>query len=474
MNQQVIDFLKIKGVKVLQEEDIDDKFLKWRSWYRGKVDGFHDYYYYQGKKKVKTERLSLNMAQRVCQRWADLLLNEKVSYQADDEYTQEVIDRLLEQTNFRVRGNNLLEASYAMGGGFLIEYWDGKQTSLKYVTQDYAYPITYDSGRLTECAFCSEKVIDNERYVYLETHTLNDKDEYVIDNYLLAKGKNAQVLTEVDPLFYAEHSISPKVETHRKEPLFQMIRPNVANKDEFNSPFGTSVYNGATDILKSIDMIFDSYYKEFYLGKKRIFVPNGVTTFAVGYHGETVQAFDPNDEVFYSVPPVDGHENEIRESNMALRVGEYNTGLQTQLNLLSQAVGFGSEGFKWDQGSVHTATQIISQNSEMFRSIKKHELLLKGVVIGMIKGLLFIERQYTGDQKIDPETDITIDFDDSIIEDSAEVQRRALLEVNSGLIDAVEYFVQVYHYTDEQAEDFVNKMRARQPQPMTEPELEEE
>ena len=186
MDQQVIAYLKSKSLSVISNEDIATKMEVWQQWYKGCVDKFHKYKVYSGKKKLELDRKTLNLPVKVCQRWADLLLNEKVEINASDEYTQAKLNHLLKQVNFKVRGNNLLETAFAMGGGFLIQYWDGEKTNQKYITQEYMYPITYDSGRLTEAAFCSKKTIDGKTYVYLETH-LKDENTgaYVVDNALL-------------------------------------------------------------------------------------------------------------------------------------------------------------------------------------------------------------------------------------------------------------------------------------------------
>lgn len=464
MDQQVIEYLKSKSLKVI-EDNITEKMEVWQQWYKGSVDKFHKYKIYSGKKKLEMERKTLNLPAKVCQRWADLLLNEKVEINVADEYTQAKLNILLQQINFRVRGNNLLETAFALGGGFFIQYWDGKKTNQKYITQEYMYPITYDSGRLTEAAFSSKKVIDGETYVYLETHLKDPATGlYTVDNSLL-KSSNIKHgiggLQEVGPEFYAEHGILPKWETGSATPLFQMIRPNVANRESFNSPWGTSVYSGSLDVFASCDVTYDSLYKEFLLGKQRIFVTDGVANINYVKNGDdvdTVEVFDPNDEVFYRIPEQEDGVPPIQPVAPALRVGDHAAALQTQLNILSQSVGFGSNGFKWDDAGVSTATQIISQNSDLFRTLKKHEALLRDSLIDMAKGLLYVEAVFAGDNAIRLDADISVDFDDSIIEDTAEIKRQALMELNVGLISKAEYYRQVYKLTDEQALEYEAKM----------------
>lgn len=455
MNKAVIDFLKTKSISVIEYENIDAKMKVWKQWYRGKVDGFHHYKVYQGKKSLYRDRLSLNMPARVCQDWADLLLNEKVEVNCDDKNTQKAVDRLLKQVNFYVRGNNLIETSFAIGGGFFIQYWDGAKTNQKYITQEYCCPITYDSGRLTESAFASSKTIDGKNYTYIETHTLDPNGFYVIDNFICKETKNG--LAEMNSEFYEKHKLLQKIETKSKIPSFQQIRPNIANRDVFDSPYGTSVLSGATDCFKAADLCFDAYYKEILLGKKRIFVKDDVSAFNINDKGEQVRVFDPNDEVFYSVPEYE-NEKPIVESNMDLRIQELDAALQTQLNLISQNCGFGANGYKWENASVSTATQIISENSKMFRTLKKHELLLNDAIINMTKSLLYYEKEFGNDNSINLDTEITVNFDDSIIEDTSEIKRQALTDFNVGLISQSEYFRQVYKLNDKQAKAFAKQM----------------
>ena len=468
MNNQIVNYLRGKGITVIGE-NIDEKLEIWEQWYMGKVDHFHSYKIYEGKKKLNQTRRTLNMAARVCQDWADLLLNEKVELSASDKYTEDVLHRLLEQVNFYVKGNNLIEAAFAKGGGFLIQYWDGEKVNQKYITQDMYYPISYDSGKVTEAAFASNVMFKGQSYIYLETHMIDDNGLYVIENAVLKDSNNG--LAEM-PELYDELKLEQYIYTGSRTPTFQQIRPNIANKDRFDSPYGTSVFAGATDVLEGVDIVYDAYVKEILLGRKRIFARDSVTNVHITENGDTIKVFDPSDEIFYLLP---GNEDNptappIIESNTQLRVAELDTAMQTQLNLLSQSCGFGANGYKWDSGNVSTATQVISENSKMFRTLHKHESVLRTAIIDMAHSLLNFEAMYNNDKRIDADATITVDFDDSIIEDTAEKKRQAMLEFNTGLIDAIEYYKQIYKLDDEQAVRFYNEMLARKPEIEEEPE----
>lgn len=468
MDTQIVNYLRGKGITVIGE-NIEEKLDIWDQWYRGHVDKFHQYKIYEGKRNIQKTRRTLNMAARVCQDWADLLLNEKVELSASDEYTEEVLHRLLDQVNFYVKGNNLIEAAFAKGGGFLIQYWDGKKVNQKYITQDMYYPISFDSGKVTEAAFASKITVKGQEYTYLETHTIGEDGCYQIENQILKSTNNS--LSEV-PDMYDTLALDQYIYTGSPVPTFQQVRPNIANRDKFDSPYGTSVFAGATDILEGVDIVYDAYISEILLGRKRIFANDSVTNVHITENGETIKAFDPSDEVFYLLPANADNPTAppVIECNMQLRVAELDSAMQTQLNLLSQACGFGANGYKWDSGNVSTATQVISENSKMFRTLHKHESVLRTAIIDMAHSLLNFEARYNNDNKIDLNATITVDFDDSIIEDTAEKRRQAMLEFNSGLIDAIEYYMQVYKLDKEQATNFYNEMLTRKPEVEDDPE----
>ena len=62
--------------------------------------------------------------------------------------------------------------------------------------------------------------------------------------------------------------------------------------DDTTNPMGVSLFANAIDIIRKIDLEYDSYANEFSLGRKRIFV---APEFLSNTNGSPV--FDPNDSV---------------------------------------------------------------------------------------------------------------------------------------------------------------------------------
>lgn len=77
MSSAVIQKLKELGYTTISEEFYGQVDL-WESWYVGKVKGFHQYRRYNGHKWTKHNRATLSMGKKVCEDWANLLMNEKV------------------------------------------------------------------------------------------------------------------------------------------------------------------------------------------------------------------------------------------------------------------------------------------------------------------------------------------------------------------------------------------------------------
>jgi A118 family predicted phage portal protein len=389
------------------------------------------------------------MAKKISEDKADLLLNEKVEISINDTM-QEYLDDVLKANDFWVRGNQLIELANALGTGAFIEYMDGEEPKIDYVSALHIWPLSWLNGKITECAFASKFTVKEGERAYIQRHLLEGR-RYVIYNNLYDKaGKEIELPEGVLPVW----------NTGSEEPLFQIIKPNICNNIDLINPMGISAYANSIDDLESVDLIYDSHYNEFMLGKKRIFVDDSMVK-PNPKDGSLMPIFDPRDTVFYGIP---GKENDkaITESNMNLRVEAHVKGLQMALDILSEKVGFGKGFYKFEGGEVKTATEVVSQNSKLFRRIKKDELILETALTNLTRALLFLGGK-------NAETDISISFDDSIIEDTEAIANRSMRERTAGIIDDVIYFKRVYGLTEEAAIQLVAEIAARAPAPEPSP-----
>lgn len=419
----ISQYLTSRGFDCVSDETYS-LIVRWQRWYRGYVRDFHDYRQYNGRSRVHRRRKTLGMAKTVSEDWACLALNEKVDITTDDQNVTDAVWDVLNQNQFRTRGNQLLEQTFAMGTGAFVEHMDGDDIKIDYVRAGMIYPLSWDNGKIIQCAFASERKRGKKTFVYLNIHRF-EGGEYIIENRMFQR--NGENLTEVD----LDDDVEEEVHTRSAVPRFQIIKPNVVNNLDPDSPMGISIFANAIDQLQCIDLIYDSYCNEFRLGKKRILVPMSYATMQLQDTGAVTPVFDDNDTEFYAIPELDGN-NKLEEFNMSLRHEAHEAGLQTALNTLSLKVGMGKDRYIFSNGSgAKTATEVVSEKSDLYQSLRKHELLLEAALKDLVLAIC--------DMRSLGEHEITIDFDDSIIEDTAAQREIDRQDVRDGLLAPYEY-----------------------------------
>lgn len=403
---------------------------EWLDWYQGDVPNFHTYKIYNGVTTVKQERYRLGMAKKVCEDWANLLLNEKVSIKAGDY--EKRLNEILEHNNFRVRGNQLIEIAFALGTGALVEYLDGDgDVVIDFIRADMIYPLSWDNGDITECAFGSTRVIDGKEAVYLQIHrkgrypgemeggeTPENPDTYYIEN----KYVDAESGKELDP----PDDVVPLIDTKYDRPLFQIITPNVFNNIDLDSPLGISVFGNCISQLKGCDLVYDSYMNEFVLGRKRVLVPISQAKVEMAKDGVAAPKFDPNDNVFYMLPDDRTNPLSLTEIDMNIRAQEHELGIQRSLDILSLKVGMGTGRYQFNASGVKTATEVISDKSDLYQNRQKNVIVVEAAMIAMAKAVAFLDN---GTEDLE----VSVNFDDSVIEDTNATIDRNIKLVQGGL-----------------------------------------
>lgn len=411
----------------------------WLNWYKGFVEKAHTYNLYTGQDVILCRRRVLGMAKVVCEDFGSLLVNEHVQIMADgfDE-----LPDILKENKFGTRMNRLAELTMALGTGAVVEFLDEeKKPVIDYIRADKVYPLSWDNEDVSECAFASKRIVANEdgkteEVTYIQIHR-KEKGGWKIKNVCLnSAGKEVEL-----PAGMAEESpVSPV-------PLFQIVRPNTVNSADLDSPLGASVYADALEQLVDCDIVWDSYINEFVLGKKRILVPMSLSTIQTHKPGEDGSEtldpiFDPNDTLFY-VYESDTAEKPI-ELDMNLRTAEHDTGLQRAIDMLSKKCGLGMGRYKVESGNVKTATEVISAKSDLYQSLKRHEKTFGDAIIGMVRALAWM-------MKKSPDLDVSVKFDDSIIEDENATLDRCVKMVTNGLMSRVEAIMRLENVDEEEA-----------------------
>jgi A118 family predicted phage portal protein len=238
-----------------------------------------------------------------------------------------------------------------------------------------------------------------------------------------------------------------KFNTNSEVAWFQILEPNIANNlsDELSvDELGISVFANAIDSLKDLDSKYDAFYNEYVLGRKRIFLSS--KAYRVDEEsGEKVKSFDPRDHQFYFLAENDDGKQNIETKVDALRMNDLVGGINAQLNYFGMKVGLGQNFFKFDGGGEMTATQVVSENSTLFRNLKKHEIVIEDALRNLTKVIIQASNDFTNEPLGEvADEDIKILFDDSIIEDKEAQMKRDKEDVAAGLLSKEEYRMKWY------------------------------
>ena len=462
------DFLKLNyNYNPNIKNDIKTYIEQWRSWYEGNVKNFHNYFVYNGNKKVKQTRFTLNMAKEISEDWSDILWSEKCKISMKDESSQAQFNELIDKLNLYVLINNCIEKSGALGTCAtvtsvydLIENEDGMtidvseaKTREDIVDINWIFPLSWNNKEITECAFGSIEYRKGIKYVVLSVHLLKENGNYIIRNHLFRDTNGS--LTEIEN---TDGTIT-EFDTLSNIKWFSIFKPLLTNNLFENNPFGIPHYANAIDSLKAVDIDFDELKNEIKNGRKRTFARADMFNYDID--GNQRMVFDPEDVTVYQLPNGADKDDLIQSDTDQLRTAEQINALNMNLNILGNKVGFGENHYHFDGTNLSTATAVVSSNSKMFRRKRKLEVGYESAIYDLVMSVCYASSKF-GQYNINTE-DMVIQFDDSIIEDKEAESNRALRELSAGVISKQEYREKIFGETPEIAEENIAKIKAENP-----------
>lgn len=448
------------------KDNIKTYIEQWKSWYQGSVKSFHNYFIYNGQRKVNKKRFTLNMAKEISEDWSDILWSEKCKISLKDESTQEQFDELVDSLDLYTLITQLIEKSGALGTEMavvsaydIIKNEDGMtldvsnaKTRVNVVDIDWIFPLSWDNTGITECAFGSVKYIKGQKYVVLSVHKLNERGNYVIHNHLFSETNGN--LTEV----LGQEGTENEFDTQSNVKWFATFKPLLTNNLFSDSPFGIPHYANAIDVMKTVDIDFDAFKNEVKDGKRRTWARADMFNYD---NGEQKLVFDPNDTDIYMLPKGASKDDLIQADAEDLRTDKQIGALNTSLNILGNKVGFGENHYHFDGTNLSTATAVISSNSKMARRMKKLQIGYESAIYDLVKAICYVSSTF-GVYNLNTD-DMVIQFDDSIIEDVESESIRALREYNADIISAVEYRMRIFGETKEIAEQKIKEIQESEP-----------
>lgn len=457
----------------------------WKDWWRGYVKDFH----MVKETAVDGSTLSrpmasLRMAKQVCEDWAALLLNDRTTVSISDEAgarwllgNGDQTGGLLRELRFWPEANRLVELAMRSGTGAFVMSVEGLRQSdgqiqatpdaairLDYDPAECILPITVKHGVVTEAAFASAQTVSGRACVYLQTHRLVPRSgggmQYRITNEYFA-GENGDLDgTDFHPVPLPKGMLA-SFDTGSAVPWFSLFSPAGVKNRPGGPGLGMAVFSEALDPLRHVDLAFDNYDQDLFLGGKKVFYNKALVRTCVDEAGRehAVAPDQARRQMFYQLPEEDPDAKaDWHEYNPDLRVEANGKAVQDALDYLSFKVGLGTRHYQFSGGNVTTATQYNGDRQDMVQHANRHQIPIEAALIQILRAILWAGRTLLG-LPVDPEAEITVQFDDSYITDTE--TRRAILKDDAlqGLIPRYRYLMEAYGLSEQRARALAEEAR---------------
>lgn len=443
----------------------------------------------------------MGMAKAVCAEMAGLVWGEECNVnvsingrESTDENPDPLngfVKKVLTKNAFREKMQESIEEGLALGGAALKTWAESRHDAdgneipetrkimIGYAMADQFVPTSWDNAQVTEGVFVSRIAKDGYYYTRLEWHKWNGLT-YVISNELyrsqIQKGKTPDQSQDILGIRYPLAEIYPYLdevtEVPVEESLFSYWRTPIANNLDDNSPLGISIYGNALDTLRSLDVCYDSFDREFRLGKKRIIVPaRAVRSVVDPISGKLVRYFDANDETYEALASDTPDDLKITDNSVELRVEEHVAAINAFLSILCMQVGFSAGTFTFDQHTgLKTATEVVSENSKTYKTIKTIQNQLRPAIEHLVRNIIDVAILYEMDhdgQRIEnlvaPGYNVTITFDDGVTQDRQTNLNEGVMLVGAGLLSKYTFMTDPKYgqgLTPEQAQEELDRIKA--------------
>ena len=444
--------------KVSLPEDFYNQIIKWREMHKGYLPELHDIKYRTIEKGVDTRTMAtLGMPKVISNEMASLIFNERCAISVSDDDFDTFIEDVFKNNKFNGNFQQYLEFMFAQGGMVVKPYVKGGQIKLSYVTADCFLPISWTNTNITEGVFVSEIRRQGKTYTHLEWHTF-EGNEYIIKNELYESATGVDLGTKVS-LSIMFDNLEPETRLKNvKRPLFAYFQPAIANNIDSTVPLGVSVYANSIDTIKAIDIVFDSFIREFRLGKKRILVPAHMVKTVLDPETQKFHRyFDPSDETYEAFSDGNMDSDKIHDISVELRVEEHIAAINAFLNILAMQTGFSPGAFTFDGKSMKTATEVVSENSKTFRTKQSHENVVEQGITDLIECIGVVAELY---ELYTPpaEYDVTVTFDDSIAQDRLADINEQILLVGSRLQSRLKAIMKIHGFTEDEALSLIEEI----------------
>ena len=474
LSREFKDIFELGGVPAFQQF-YNLGIFPWKSVYKGYYEPWHFIPAPTvADAKAKRKMAFLNLSKAVCSELAGMVWTDQTEVSVStngfnptndqqEDPLQAWVKTVLDYNNFGVKMLEAIEQAAAMGGE-AMKVWrdvrhdaDGNEVEgterlkIGWCMADQFVPTAWDNAEITEGCFISRIAKGGYYYTRLEWHKW-DGETYVITNelyrsdmYRMGSNEPQDILGMRVPLAQIYPLLDEETTVQGIEAsLFSYFRTPTANNIDDNSPLGVSIYANAMETLHALDITFDSFVREFRLGKKRIIVPaRMVKTVIDPQNGIPRRFFDATDETYEALSTDDPDNLKIQDNSVELRVEEHVAAMNAFLNIFCLQVGLSAGTFSFDaKGGLKTATEVVSENSKTYKTVRNFQNMIRPAIIRLIDNIVAVGALYdmkteTGEAVADLQNrgySVNIAMDDGITQDRQTNINEGITLVGAGLM----------------------------------------
>ncbi len=409
---------------------------------------------------------SLNVAKTICEKVAKAVTIEFKS-QVDDEE----IDRIYQRFIKNIRTNT----EYTLGKGdmFFKPFYSNGKIKVSCIHADKFIPIKFDStGELLSAIFIDQLTKGNDIYTRLEYQELIDTT-IIIKNLVYKTNKNnlntlgSKISLDLIPEW---KDIQEETQIKNVNRLIGgYFKIPIANPVDNTSQRGVPIFANAINTLEEIDKQFSRTLWEYEGSELAIDIDE--LMLKRDENGNPI--YPKGKERLYRNLDLDGEKtNKWNVFSPAIRDTALFNGLNELLRECESQCGLSFGILSKETNIAKTATEINSSKQDYYVTVSDIQGSLQTALEDLVYGIDVLLTLYGIKHKTNP--NVSFHWDDSILVDTEKKRSQALVEKNADLIDDIQYFIETRDYSEEEAIEFVNKMKQRSPkEPIEQEEIEE-
>lgn len=411
------------------------------------------------------DKKKINMAKVVSEYMAQLIYSEKTNINVSDATAEEYINKVFKTARFDSRFTNKIENMVALSLMTAAPFWNGKEMSLRFTDAFSFLPNQSANEEITGGVFVTNIHKGHDFFHLLEWNEWLPDDTYRIRNELYKSASEGDLGKRVNLETLPEYADMPNesILNNLSTSLFYTFKSNLANNHDLQSPLSISIFDNAIDTMAMLNVMFDNFFREFKLGKKRVIVPSTMLRTFEDVDGIKRTYFDTDESVYEGLNMDPNVNKGVQDVTTEIRSEAFIESINAALQLFAMQIHLTTGTFTFDGGSaVKTATEVISENSETFKTRNRMALSVSEGLQHLIVATLELGVA-VGDYSGPTDVEVTVDFDDSIAQDEDTVINRFTTAFNNKMIPQVRAIANAWNLPEDEAKRWVEEIKQENP-----------